>query len=258
MVFSEPYLSIWSTFGLTGYWSFESTHSHVRLSLTFKNVILDSSYNVNFQNTESEVITLYYCDPRNFGNIRISSNPLELQDKLANLGRDWLSSSNLLNFDNIYFKSKNSTNPNKESPLTLSEFTSLGKLAGAKKRPLCIFLMDQTKTCGIGNYILSEALYIAGIHPFACTSALNDSSWESLYNAIHLVITSSYISQSPFKNLYVKSLKIQKSPYLHQNFEFLIYSRKKTKDRGNSVKRETGTHKRSIHWDPLTQITHTP
>jgi len=35
----------------------------------------------------------------------------------------------------------------------------LGYKAGKYKRPLCVFLMDQKKTAGIGNYVLSEALY---------------------------------------------------------------------------------------------------
>ena len=48
--------------------------------------------------------------------------------------------------------------------------------------------MDQTKTAGIGNYILAEALYAARIHPWARVGdvAQDDAVIAALHSAIAL------------------------------------------------------------------------
>ena len=46
---------------------------------------------------------------------------------------------------------------------------------GSARRRCCRFLMNQARTAGIGNYVLSEALHRARVHPFAECGALDDA-----------------------------------------------------------------------------------
>ena len=40
--------------------------------------------------------------------------------------------------------------------------------------------MDQSKLSGIGNYILSEALYRAAVDPWLAVGELDDAQWGAL------------------------------------------------------------------------------
>lgn len=237
MGFDDYSLSLWSTLGLTGGWTFDPRASrHNRISLTFRQR--------EAKGTDIET-KLYFFDARNFGTFRVSFQKQELEEKLQSLGFDWLATFNDASSDKVFHSSQ----------LTVNSFVALGIAAGKYKRPLCVFLMDQSKTSGIGNYILSEALYIARIHPFACSSSLSRESWVRLYNAIKEVISKSYLSQCPTE---VFLEMVTSSEFLDNQFQFLIYGQDKTRDIGNVVRREVGTHKRTIHWDPILQTLHCP
>jgi hypothetical protein len=200
---------------------------------------------------ENDIICYFY-DVRNFGTFKISSTKDELETKLNSLGLDWLADFGPFDID---FQPK---------VLTIEKFINLGKAAGKYKRPLGIFLMDQSKTSGIGNYVLSEALYIARINPFACSSYLTDKSWETLYFAVKEVLVKSYLSQCPPSVLLRANTSSANSCSLlsvasrsrFESFQFLIYGQDKTQDFSNPVRREIGPHKRSIHWDPSMQTLH--
>ena len=86
--------------------------------------------------------------------------PYEQALELKKLGFDWLSNT-----------------PSFEEFLFLVSKTR-------KTRPICKFLMDQTKTAGIGNYILAEVLYASKIHPFAQCGDIEDKLWKILYDCI--------------------------------------------------------------------------
>tara|TARA_B110000090_G_C13227949_1_gene387417 strand:- start:50 stop:823 length:774 start_codon:yes stop_codon:yes gene_type:complete len=138
MEFTKQKVAFWSTLGLSGGWTFSKCRSkHNRLSLQFTNL------------ETKEPVSLFFYDMRNFGTFKVSSDLEELQNKLNSLGLDWLCEQG-------------------DKP-TKQQFLDLGLKAGKYKRPLCVFMMDQKKTAGIGNYVLSEALYRAGLHPFCGT-----------------------------------------------------------------------------------------
>ena len=44
--------------------------------------------------------------------------------------------------------------------------------------PVARFLMDQSKTAGIGNYVLSETLYKAAVYPWAKCGDLDTKAWQ--------------------------------------------------------------------------------
>ena len=145
---NEVEVTILSTLGMTGVWTLDPSRTHRRLSLTFVDTepsIVNDHPHASSLHTTYTPMKLYFCDTRSFGTFKVA--PLTfLQAKLATLGVDWLAAG--------------CASAGKDQ--MLSEFILLGQEAGKKKRPLCKFLMDQKKTAGIGNYILSEALYIAG------------------------------------------------------------------------------------------------
>ena len=56
--------------------------------------------------------------------------------------------------------------------------------------------MDQGKTAGIGNYILSESLYLARVFPWARCGQLDDATWHDLHAAASDVIARSHAAQA--------------------------------------------------------------
>ena len=231
---SHPDLSLWSTLGLAGGWTFQS-HRHTRLKLTFEIERMDN-------NGITEIISLYFFDTRNFGTFKVSNQRTELEEKLRKLGIDWLSKD-------------------PENRVTLSQFVGLGKAAARRGRSLAVFLMDQSKTAGIGNYLLSEVLYVSKIHPFALCASLDNESWEGLYIAIRDTIQCSYFSQTQLDGVFHESEKLlsgRDNFTDYSKFEFIIYAQQYTRDTKDKVVRQEGAHKRTIHWVPSIQTKHTP
>ena len=208
--------TMWSTLGLTGHWSPRLTDKNRRLSLLFRPV--------DHGSTANREQRLHFYDMRNFGTLKFSLSQDELETKLKSLGHDWLGSSRP----------------------TVEEWLELAKKASKYRRPLAVFLMDQKRTSGIGNYVLSEVLYLSKIHPFAYTCDVTEEGWRDLYTAIDDVLRESYQSQSPLSQAQYKD-----------QFEFRIYAQRQTPT-GEVVKRQEGPHKRTLHWDPLSQTRFAP
>jgi len=209
-------ISMWTTLGLTGGYTL-SDPSYIRfprVKLHLDPVIPDTG-----------PVQLTFYDQRNFVTLRFCFDEDELQKKLVSIGYDWLEET---------------------SRPSLEVFKTLGKQAAKRKRPLCVFLMDQKRTSGIGNYLLSEILYKTRIHPNATTDSIDDQGWIDLYNAIVDLIECSYNSQSPLTKASLK-----------EEFRFNIYSQQLTPE-GSKVVRSIGTHKRTIHYDPIVQNRFSP
>lgn len=222
--FSDPEMTIWSTLGLTGGWTVERRRKHIRLALHFENL------------ETKEATSLYFYDMRNFGTLRINFDAKDLDKKLQDLGYDWLCAE--------------------KSP-TEDEFLDLSKNAAKRKRPLAVFLMDQKKTSGIGNYVLAEVLYRAGIHPFSNCADLDEGDWIDLYGHINAVLHSSYSAQRPVL-IDANGQDVSRAePYNNKKFSFRVYSRKVTPT-GEPVTRMTGTHKRTIWFSPSEQEKYKP
>lgn len=132
-----------------------------------------------------------------------------------------------------------------------------------------------------GNYILSEVLYFTKLFPWIKCGELTDDVITTLYYVICRVCRYSYESQKP-KDIIQKSSVIQKAVENTENvsenteevlsiyndevkalsevdiiipypFEFSVYSRSRSPD-GRVVVKETGPHKRSVHWVPELQV----
>ena len=110
---------IFNTLGLSGGWSLSSSKAYTR-----------ASFSLTKDNGEMKNLNFY--DMIGYGTIKVCLTKDELDRKLNKVGMCWLEEKP--SFEDFLAKVKK-TKPN---------------------RPLVVFLMDQTKLAGIGNYILSE------------------------------------------------------------------------------------------------------
>ena len=121
-------------------------------------------------NEEKKTRKIFYYDIRNFGTLRFSSSKKELVDKLKSLGPDILDDCTEEIFITVMRKQQ-------------------------QKMNVCKFLMNQSKIAGIGNYILSEALFRANLDPFASLDEITDDQAKLLYQEVTDTAQSSYDAQ---------------------------------------------------------------
>ena len=203
--------SIWITLGMTGQFVNEKVHQQDQRFARWYLELLD----VN----SGTFRKVYYHDQRNFGTLKFSLSKEELEKKLNSLGPDVL---------------------NKET--TIDDF--LDRMSSTKEEQnICVFLMDQAKISGVGNYILSESLYRANLDPFASLNELDDTMRRTLFQEIKAVCQESYNSQGLTRPDGGTFRGIEGDPGL---FELQCYGRKECV-RGRPVIRDTnGPHKRAI------------
>ena len=115
---------IFNTLGLSGGWSLSSSQSYTRASLVLKNI--------NSAKTVIQAKDLHFYDMIGYGTLKICLTKEELDKKLKSVGTCWIEEKP--SFEIFLYKIKK-TKPD---------------------RPLVLFLMDQSKLSGVGNYILSE------------------------------------------------------------------------------------------------------
>jgi len=110
---------------------------------------------------------------------------------------------------------------------------------GKTKKIIVAFLMEQTKFCGIGNYIKNESLYLAKISPKRKTNDITDEEKSKLFKSILYVAYSNFIENMELNKMKVdkkdldrmKELKIKvKTPY-----KFNVYGRDDEDLKGNKL-----------------------
>ena len=221
--FDEEPLTLWTTLGMTGAWSLRRS-AHARLELRLG----------------AEPVPCYLNDQREFGRVTVSTDAAELEAKLASLGPSWIAADG-------------------GSGLPLDAFLEIArrqrKTARQRAVPLCRFLMNQARTAGIGNYVLSEALHRARVHPFAECGALDDDDWAALHEAIDATIAGSYRSQRAAAAAGAGGPSVTRGSF--GDFELAVYRRDRTPT-GALVQRDEGPHGRSVFWVPESQTRGAP
>ena len=223
-----PELTFWSTLGMSGAWSTErSTHSRVGFELLAE------------PSSGSAPTLLYYNDQRNFGVLTVCTERAALHAKLKTLGPSWLGEGGGVTRD------------------AFMEIVS--QQCGNKRRasvPVAKFLMDQSKTSGIGNYVLSEVLYKARIYPWAACADLTGSDWEEVHAAATETLLASYASQAALAAAAADdapSATRGTFAAIEPQFRLLVYRQTSTAD-GLSVRVDEAPHGRSVHWVPERQV----
>ena len=227
------HLTLWSTLGMTGMWSAKPT-AHARIGL-------------DIRGGDGDEWRLFYNDQRNFGTITACSDDEKLAAKLDSLGPSWLA----------------------EGGLPLEKFMAVvAKQCKAKRSAnvaVAKFLMDQGKTAGIGNYILSETLYLSRVYPWATCGALDDAAWEAVHAAATDVIGRSYAAQSEMAREAARRSQPRRSSggggaaALSRtygtlfSFELYAYRQQRCGLEGLAVRQDKGPHGRSVFWVPQRQ-----
>ena len=198
-------------------------------------------YTFRFENQK-----LFYYDARNFGHIGIMTNVSVLEYKTKKLGIDVFDINEFIssNFEKIVNRSKHQN--------------------------ICVFLMDQKKIAGIGNYAKCEILYHANLSPLRKMNTLKPTEIYKLYHSICYVIFSCYsagFSVPRTKNFYtifdnlkctqVSILKNESPEFLHivkglKKYIIQVYD-KKVDLTGNKVEKLDTPDKRTTYWVPLLQ-----
>ncbi len=141
-------VTLWSTCGMTGKWSLQD-EKHTHLHLQFSEWMV------------------YYADQRNFGTLKISFDPEELEKKLRSIGPDMLAYG--------------------------TSFEEMDEAYQAKgHQTLPALMMNQKLVSGIGNYLKAEALYRARLSPFRCYHELSDEERKRLFDVIRKIMQDSY------------------------------------------------------------------
>jgi formamidopyrimidine-DNA glycosylase len=208
--------TIWQTLGLTGGFSLNPNVKHIRYTLTF----------ISNDNIKK---TLYFYDQRNFGTLKISFNDNELIKKLDSIGPGWI--NNQISYNDFLYIVENTIKKSKNDVYLVK------------------FLMNQKKTSGIGNYIISEVLYDTKIWPYVKMNKISKDSndWFMIYNSIKNIINSSYKTQRN-NNIYNNNNMNESNI-----FSFKVYSQIYCPN-GYKVIREEGPHNRTIHYVPELQL----
>ena len=160
---------------------------------------------------------------------------------------------------------------------------------------LAKFLMDQSKLSGIGNYLLSETLHLAAVHPFArCATRdlpqpptisrdltrspitshgrpvrfarcadLSAADWAAVHAAASNVTAASYAAQTALAAARASgSLSLTHGTLdamaASGDFRLRVYRRTADATRGLPVLKQTGPHGRSIFWVPQMQTRAAP
>ena len=175
-------ISLWSTLGMSGGWTLNDYHRHKRFSFTIEAApppresaaSAPASTPAPAPTDEPLAEQLTFIDSRNFGTLKVCFDANELTQRLNKLGPSWL-----------------------HGQVTLDVFRALLLKPGKpqRNRLLAVFLMDQTKTSGIGNYILAEGLYVAELYPWMKVGELKEEDIDRLYYGLLDIILRSCRSQ---------------------------------------------------------------
>ena len=215
--------------------------------------------------TKSTYHKIYYHDKRNFGTLKFSLSKQELQQKLESLGPDVLQlavttkqqqridTNNQDDKGIIYDEEKQSSSSSSSSSSSLLFLEILEEQTNNKRRKnpnpnICKFLMDQKKLSGVGNYILSEALYRADIDPFAGIQELSKIQRLVLWQELQNVTYESYMSQKKSTNSNTTTTMGYTSVRELEPYDFQLQCYGKNNcPKGYRVMRETnGPHGRTI------------
>lgn len=167
--------------------------------------------------------SVFFSDQRNFGTLKFVRGKFQLIEKLKAMGPDMLAED------------------------VSDETFSLA----VRRKPnweITKAIMDQSIIAGVGNYIKSDSLWLAGISPKRTVTSLTDPELSALNRSIKHVMRESFQSGGATIQTY-KSFDGQDGDYTRK---FLVYNQSADPD-GNEVIKENTQDGRSTYWSPAVQ-----
>lgn len=220
-----------SFLGMEGKWIWEP-ESHSNLTFSFGRQVA-GLIKLNIKER-----TLYFDDSRHFGGISFYPTLSALTDKLKTIGPDVLAYA-------LYLQGKNPDLPEPEH-ITTERWREKFRNKRLVNKEVGVFLLDQGRYAGVGNYIRAEALYKARISPHRSLGQLTDDEIEQLRLAVFDIAYRSYLSQG-------HTLRSYRTPYGDKGeFECVVYG-KSTCPLGHPVIKTQTKDGRTAHWVPNIQ-----
>ena len=174
-------------------------------------------------------LKMYFYDQLSFGTLKIIDKKTDLEKKLKELGPDML---------------------DKETTFEIFQKQITKKIHSDKA--IGNVIVNQKVISGIGNYLRSDALWMAKISPFRKVSEIDAAELELIYKAVRGLMWGDYNYDEAIKLGYIsKDFKI---PHDYDR-EFFVY-RQDNDIHGNKVTKTElyeGSQKRFIYWIPNIQ-----
>jgi formamidopyrimidine-DNA glycosylase len=182
---------------------------------------------------------LYFDDSRHFGAITFYPTDAALITKLNTFGPDVLAYA-------MYLQGMFPDLPESEH-ITAERWREKFRNKRLVGKEVGVFLLDQGRFSGVGNYIRAESLYKSRISPHRPLGQLTDAEIEALRLAVFDVVYRSYRSQG-------HTLKSYRTPYGEKGeFECVVYG-KSICPLGHPVTKTVTKDGRTAHWVPNVQI----
>lgn len=194
--FFENGMAFTSSLGLEGHWyyfdsfvaaqRYKDTHSHGHVCMNFGRRVEDSGTKRIIHISE---IQLWYDDSRHFGNFTITDWKGAIE-KMKEFGPDLLATS--VPLTDIHPIVQRLLPIEFTTYATLPAFIASIRSSRRKHFPLCQFLMKPEYFSGIGNYLKSEVLYRARLHPNRTLETLTDQEITNLFSICLTTILQAY------------------------------------------------------------------
>ena len=174
----------------------------------------------HFKIETSDNTKIYFTDPRRFGNIKIVSKD--------QLDKDYYKEGDFLNYN---------TPIKKYAEYLVNNLKS--------EQEVCKILLNQKYFSGVGNYLKSEILYKAKIHPQKKWNQLTNKEIFNLCNYTKSTIIESY-------NCGGAELRDFKNPKKDSKLKLLAYGKEKD-EKGRKIINEITKDQRRTFWCPAIQ-----
>jgi formamidopyrimidine-DNA glycosylase len=159
----EDNIYIISSLGMDGKWQyFEGMHSGIVLNF-------GTSFRMNKRCIHSIEDILYYDDVKRFGILDVAVSKKELETRLKDVGKDFLSDE-----------------------IELQEFHDKVRNKRIKTKSIASFLVEQRYFSGIGNIYKSEILYCACVKPDRTLESLSDDEVASIFDSTINILQQSF------------------------------------------------------------------
>ena len=217
------------------WWDFETAWLFSTLGMTGSYKTEPNQY-ARVQFNFSDKTSVFYCDMRNFGTLKLVYSKQELDKKLRELGPDMLSNP-----------------PSEERWLEICN--------KHQNKTLVSFLMEQKAISGVGNIYKSESLFLARLNPAKKVKECTKDDLQRLYHSVKQVLRTSYemggATIRNYSDLYANHgtyIQFPSKPdeMMKARLGVMVYSQKQD-PYGNPVQKVSLDDGRTTWWSPTIQ-----